>query len=323
MSKQTRLSGISFFDKVNVFFVRLITPEIRQLDKIRLDNLYSQHPTIDHDCNMDFEFIVLDGVRIRVSRSFCGAGKETIVFLSAFPHSIMAYSHVWGILKSKYNLYAYDMPGFGASDIHSRYMSVSYQGVFLQKFLKHYGIENSHLVAPDVGMAAALSYVISCKAEVKSVIIGDGPGSLPLVESSVMKRMVHSPFWRFVFALAGSGTLIESSRLLGNVVYTPNRYEISDYKQSYKGKVFTIMKWFKSYKLSLVDIDKGLKDIRVPTKIFWGECEAILPMENGFTLSSKIDGSELEIFENCGHFVYQDCYTEFSRMIDRWVDDHK
>jgi len=65
-------------------------------------------------------------------------------------------------------------------------------------------------------------------------MIGDGPATLPVDESSVIKKMVHSSFWRFMFVVAGSGALIESSKNLCYAQYVPNKYEISDYKRSYQ-----------------------------------------------------------------------------------------
>jgi pimeloyl-ACP methyl ester carboxylesterase len=248
--------------------------------------------------------------------------KETIIMLSAFPHTIIAYSPIWEELKKEYNIYAYDLPGFGASETKSEYMSFNFQGDFLNSFIKHFDIENSHIVAPDVGMASALSYVINHKNHIKSLMIGDGPATLPTIEPSIMKKMVHSGFWRTMFVLAGSGALIESSKNLGNVKYVPNKYELSDYKNSHIGKVANSMKWFKTYPEALKHLDQNLKNIQIPTKIFWGEHEAILDKRNGENINKRMPNSELEIFENCGHFVYQDDYPRFIRLIQTWVNKH-
>ena len=138
-----------------------------------------------------------------------------------------------------------------------------------------------------------------------------------------MKKMVHSGFWRFMFVVAGSGALIESSKNLGNVQYVPNEIEISDYKASHTDKVANSMKWFKSYLESVKKIDENLDQIKVPTKIFWGEHEAILHTKNAENLHSRLPNSELEIFDNCGHFVYQDDYSRFTKLIRSWVEKHK
>ena len=152
--------------------------------------------------------------------------KETFVFLSTLPLTIVAYSPIWNELKKDYNLYAYDLPGFGASETSPEFMTFNFQGKFLDSFLKHFNIEKNHIVAPDVGMASALSYVINYDTKVKSLMIGDGPGALPAIEPSVMRKIVYSCFWRTMFTIAGSNSLIESAKNLGNVKYIPNKYEV-------------------------------------------------------------------------------------------------
>jgi pimeloyl-ACP methyl ester carboxylesterase len=324
MIKQDKLTKINLYDKLNAAFVSLITPEMTGLNKIRKQNSYSKEPTLKRPFEMPLEFTSINGVKIRMAKSVIDSqNKETIVLLSAFPHTIIAYSPIWDILKKEYNLYTYDLPGFGASETKSEYMSFEFQGNFLNSFLTHFDIEDSHLVAPDVGMASALSYVINHKNKIKSLMIGDGPAALPTLEPSIMKKMVYSGFWRTMFIIAGSGALVESSKNLGNVRYVPNKYEISDYKKSHKGKVVNNMKWFKKYPEALKHIDKNLKKIQIPTKIFWGEHEAILHKENGINLNKRLPNSELEIFKNCGHFVYQDDYPKFIRLIQSWVEKHK
>jgi len=323
MKQNKKLSKINLYDKFNAAFVSLITPEMSDLKKIRKQNSYSCTPTLVKPFEMPLEFISINGVRIRMSKSILDTkNKETIIMLSAFPHTIIAYSPIWEELKKEYNIYAYDLPGFGASETKSDYMSFNFQGDFLNSFIKHFDIENSHIVAPDVGMASALSYVINHKNHIKSLMIGDGPATLPTIEPSIMKKMVHSGFWRTMFVLAGSGALIESSKNLGNVKYVPNKYELSDYKNSHIGKVANSMKWFKTYPEALKHLDQNLKNIQIPTKIFWGEHEAILDKRNGENINKRMPNSELEIFENCGHFVYQDDYPRFIRLIQTWVNKH-
>ncbi len=324
MGNQEKLTKINLYDKLNAAFVNLITPEMSELNRIRKQNSYSTQPTLEKPFEMPLEFVSINGVKIRMAKSVIDdKNKETIILLSAFPHTIIAYSPIWEVLKKEYNIYAYDLPGFGASEKNEEYMSFAFQGDFLNLFLMHFNIQNSHLVAPDVGMASALSYVINHKNKIKSLMIGDGPAALPTSEPSIMRKMVYSGFWRTMFVIAGSGALIESSKNLGNVQYTPNKYELSDYKKSHSGKVANSMKWFKRYPQDLKLIDKGLNKIQIPTKIFWGEHEAILHKENGIRLNERMSNSELEIFENCGHFVYQDDYPKFTNLIRSWVEKHK
>ncbi|CAA6817103.1 MAG: Alpha/beta hydrolase [uncultured Aureispira sp.] len=323
MTNENKLSKINLYDKFNASFVNLITPEMPGLKKIRKENGYNNNePTFEKPFPMPLEYINLKGVKIRLAKSLISPDKPTVVLLSAFPHSILAYSPVWNILKEDFNLYAYDMPGFGGSETKAEFMTFKFQGEFLNDFLKHFKIETSHLVGPDVGMAAVLAYVGNHKHTIKSMMIGDGPAVLPSADASVMKKMVQSSFWRLSFVIAGSGALVESAKNICNVKYVPNKYEISDYKNSYKGKVANTMKWFKGYTTSLPILNASLSEIKIPTKIFWGAHDAILYKENALSLHDKLPNSSLEIFENCGHFVYQDGYLKFAKMVQDWVNQH-
>jgi pimeloyl-ACP methyl ester carboxylesterase len=323
MNSERKLAKINLYDKSNAAFVNLVTPEMSGLNKIRKENGYNNNqPTFEKPFPMPLEYMSLEGIKIRIAKSVIDSNKPTIVLLSAFPHSILAYSPIWDILKSDYNLYAYDMPGFGGSETKSEFMTFKFQGDFLNSFLKHFNIEASHLVAPDVGMAGALSYVGNHENKIKSMMIGDGPSISKSAVPSVMRKMVGSGFWRFLFVVAGSGALIESSKNICNVKYVPNKYETSDYKNSYKGKVPNAMKWFKDYAKSLPIIDASLSKIKTPTKIFWGEHDAILFKENGIKLNERMPNSELEIFKNSGHFVYQDAYLKFAKMVSTWVNKY-
>lgn len=323
MNNEPKLSKINLYDKFNAAFVSLITPEMPGLNKIRKANNYDKNkPTFEKPFPMNFEEVSLMNTKIRFAKSIIDPNKETIVLLSAFPHSILAYSPTWNTLKIKFNLYAYDMPGFGQSETREEFMNFKFQGDFLNTFLKHFDIENSHLVAPDVGMPTALSYVGNYSNKIKSLMIGDGPAFVSSPNPSIMKKMTSSGFWRFMFVVAGSGALTESAINLCNVKYVPNKYEISDFKNSYKGKVSNAMKWFKYYSKNLPAINASLSKIEIPTKIFWGEHDAILFKDNATKLHEKLKNSEFEIFENCGHFVYQDEYLKFAEMIDTWVTKH-
>lgn len=323
MIHESKLAKINLYDKLNAAFVNLITPEMPELNKIRKKNKYdAKRPTFDKPLPMPFETVQIDGVSIRMASSFVGFGKPTIVLLSAFPHTILAYAPVWNQLKENFNLYAYDMPGFGASSSKNEYMTFEFQGKFLNTFLQYFDIEASHLVGPDVGMAAALTYVGNYNHAIKSLMIGDGPGIYPSVDASVMKKMVFSSFWRLSFVVAGHGALVESAKNICNVKYVPNHYEMSDYKRAYKGKVGHAMQWFKHYPQSVPKLDASLAKISIPTKIFWGENDAILYKENAHLLHGKMPNSSVEIFENCGHFVYQDDYLKFAEMVQQWVQKH-
>lgn len=314
---------ITFMDHRNTDALMLITPEGRKVKKQRKLNKYDVNkPTIPFDASMmKFEYVMINGESIRYTKSITGK-KETLVLLCPLPQSILAYQPIWKALSKKYNLWAYDLPGFGGSTGGDSVMNFRTQGIFLKDFLDYFDIKTPHLVGPDVGMPAILDYVARYSNDVKSVAVGDGPALSPSVNGSVIDKMVNSSFWRLVFKIVGAGAFVEAGNRLCYMNYTPNPEEISDYKASYKDRIPAVLKWFKDYPQSLKEMQPALDDISTPTLLFWGEDDHLLGHEMAEGLTKVIANSEAHIIKNCGHFSYQDQPREFTDMLMTWVDRH-
>ena len=72
----------------------------------------------------------------------------------------------------------------------------------------------------------------------------------------------------------------------------------------------------------VVILDLGLPDIdglQVPVQVFWGDQDAFLGSENARLLHQRLPHSRLTIFENCGHFCYQDKVEDFTQMLREWI----
>ncbi|EOW0798531.1 alpha/beta fold hydrolase [Vibrio vulnificus] len=317
MSKQES-ERISMFDRFNASALMLLTSEYKMLEKVRKKNRYPSFPTFNFPESMPMQYETINGVDIRYAHS-SAEGKPTLVLLSPFPQSILAYAPIWGHLAKHYNLYAYDMPGFGRSGGSFEFMSFKAQGDFLKVFLEHFQIKNAHLLGPDVGMPAVLYYVAMHENSVKSILVGDGPAINPSSNASSIRKMVNSGFWRSVFRATGSGALIQGCIKVCYTNYHPNEEEISDYIASYRNRMPEAMQWFKDYQKSIDTLDPLLSKIEVPTKIFWGDQDAILYVDNGERLAERMPNSELTVFKDCGHFCYQDKHLEFLEMVISWI----
>ena len=100
MKQEKKLSKINLYDKFNAAFVSLITPEMSDLKKIRKQNSYSRTPTLVKPFEMPLEFISINGVKIRMAKSVIDLkNKETIILLSAFPHSYHSLLSYLGRIK--------------------------------------------------------------------------------------------------------------------------------------------------------------------------------------------------------------------------------
>jgi pimeloyl-ACP methyl ester carboxylesterase len=313
------LRRASWLDKVNAGALLAITPEYRTVKRAQSKD-YGTTPTSARPAPMPLEFKNIAGVNVRYAQA--GSSKNpTVILLNPLPQSIIAFAPLWERFASQFNLYAYDLPGFGGSDGGAEYMTFEAQGQFLRDFIAEFGIEKPHLVGPDIGMAAALHYVTHFPNDVASLMVGDGPGIAPSKNGSIINKAVKSGFWRLVFKVTGAGTFVHAANQICYLNYVPNPEEVSDYIASYAGRIGPVTLWFKNYPECLAKVDPKLAEIDVPVLVFWGQQDQLLLVENAHRLSERLKRNKLHVFEHCGHFSYQDKYEEFGDVVAEWVSD--
>jgi pimeloyl-ACP methyl ester carboxylesterase len=308
---------IGVLGRLNAASLMMITPEFYKLRSKRS----SGAGKISYDLAnfaMKPKFMQLDGLNIRYAMGGSADGP-TVLFLSPLPQSILCYDAMWAALSATANLVALDLPGFGQSEGDISYMTFAAQSAFLQKFISELGLSDIHIVAPDVGMPVALHYVLHCDHTAKSIMIGAGPSVQPSIDGSLVRKMIGSAFWRFVFKMTGAPAFIAGANQLGYLHYRPSAAEVSDYVASYAGRIGLITKWFNGYPEGCKDIDPHLATLNVPVHVIWGEHDAFLSADNAERLHARLPKSTLTIFKNCGHFFYLDDSDKLSKLLQSWV----
>ncbi|MEP4076211.1 alpha/beta fold hydrolase [Haloferula sp.] len=312
---------ITAIDHLNASALMLVTPEYAELKRKRSVAGYNPAaPSFAEPPPMPSEFTTIQGVKTRFAHH-SNEGRPTVVLLNPLPQSILAFAPMWASLCEKFEVYAYDLPGFGRSAGGVEFMNFKAQGEFLGAFISHFSIEGAHLVGPDIGMPTVLYHAATDGAGVRSVFVGDGPAISPSSNGSIINKMGYSSFWRLIMGSVGSGPFVEAGNRVGYVNYVPNATEISEYKESYAGRMPAILEWFKGYPESLASLDPLIGNIQHPTLLFWGRDDKLLLVDNGERLLQRIPGSRLHVFDHCGHFSYQDQYEEFRDLLVNWVEE--
>ena len=309
----------SLLDRFSTSVLLLVTPEYGDVKRAQGSG-FGQQPTFSSPAPMPLQFREIAGVNVRYAHAG-SPDNPTLILLNPLPQSIVAFAPIWERFASQFNLYAYDLPGFGRSEGGTEFMTFAAQGQFLSDFISEFEIEKPHLVGPDIGMSAALHYVTNFPNQVESLIIGDGPGIKPSSNGSIISKVVDSAFWRLVFKIGGAGTFVNAGNRICYLNYVPNEAEVSDYIESYEGRIGTITEWFRQYPESLATVDPKLEDIDVPVLIFWGGQDQLLLVDNAERLSQRIKRNKLHVFDHCGHFSYQDKHEEFRDLVSDWVRD--
>ena len=310
---------INWLDRLNAAVALLVTPEWPSLKAHRGNPKAGRVECRPVSFSMQTEMRTIAGTRVRVAEGGRQDGP-TVLLLSPLPQSILCYDLIWNTLAEHCRLVALDIPGFGRSEGGAEFMSFKAQGEFLEAFIDELDLKQVHIVGPDVGMPTALYYVTHCQHKAASLLIGDGPGIAPSANGSIINKLVESGFWRLVFKITGAHTFVEAGYRLGCLHYRPSAAEVEDYSKSYRGRIDTISShWFKDYEANIAQVDPYLAQLQLPVQVFWGERDVYLLADNAHRLGERLPKSRVTVFENCGHFAFQDKHEAFAAMVIDWV----
>src|SRR3954452_4864654 len=137
-------------------------------------------------------FRTVDGVRIRYADSD-GSREPALLLTSHWPESVYAFAPRWAALAEHARLFAVDLPGFGASERREDLLSPKAMGEFLVQLTSEAGLGTVHIVAPDVGTAAALFAAATRPERIASAIVGTGGATVPIQLGEPLASWVLDP----------------------------------------------------------------------------------------------------------------------------------
>jgi pimeloyl-ACP methyl ester carboxylesterase len=258
----------------------------------------------------------IDGVRIRYAESD-GPPDRTVVLTSPWPESVFAFAPIWTVLGRRLRLFAVDLPGFGASERRDDLLSPRGMGEFLLRLVDESELGRPHLVAPDVGTAAALFAAASSPGAVASVVVGCGGVAVPIALGEPLQCWVLDPdVERFRSADSAAIVTTALDTVAGHVFPTAIR---EDYLESYAGsRFFHSMRYARCYPAELPALAELLPEIELPVLIFAGLRDRVVPLANAEFLTARIPRSRLATVD-AGHFVWEEAPDEFAALIAAWV----
>ncbi len=258
------MKKLNIYDKLNAAALLLVSPEWRKVKAARKSAVSFETP----DVTMPTETRMIAGRNIRLAQAG-PADAPLLVLLSPFPESILSFTGSWEALTERCRVIAIDLPGFGASEGDRKDMTPTAQGAHLATIFEELDLKNIHLVAPDVGMAAALAYVLNHKHRVTSLAVGHGLGAPgPFKLAFMINMLAKFGFMRFTTGLLGAGPLIAFSSQLGSIRHRANAKQIDDYKRSYSGRAPEVVYWFKDFRSKAAELAARVKEIDIPTLVF-------------------------------------------------------
>jgi pimeloyl-ACP methyl ester carboxylesterase len=257
------------------------------------------------------QFDTIDGLKIRYADTG-GAHEATLLLTSPWPESLYAFAPMWHTLGEHARLFAVDLPGFGASERRDDLLSPRGMGGFIARLVAEVGLGRPHIVAPDVGAAAALFAAAAQPELFASVTVGEGGAAIPLELGEPLRSWVLDPDLD-KYRRIDPHVIIESAMetIAGAVADDIG----ADYLECYEGDRFVeSMRYARRYPDELPALAELLPQITTLVTIINGRHDRVVPVANAEFLDERLPNSRLRIID-AGHFVWEESPAEYASII--------
>jgi pimeloyl-ACP methyl ester carboxylesterase len=256
-------------------------------------------------------FRSIDGLRIRYADSG-GTQESTVLLTSPWPESLYAFAPIWASLAKHARLLAIDLPGFGASERRQDLLSPRAMGGFLAQLITDADLGTPHIVAPDVGTAAALFAAAAHPKRIASVTVGTGGAAVPLQLGEPLASWVLDPDvdkYRRMDPRAIINAAVET--IAGGI---PDDIH-ADYLACYDGDRFVeSMRYVRRYPEELPALADLLPQIATPVTIINGRHDRVVPLANAEFLDERLPTSRVVVVDG-GHFIWEEAPAEYASVV--------
>jgi pimeloyl-ACP methyl ester carboxylesterase len=260
----------------------------------------------------DVAWQIIDGLKVRYAAG--GSGGERVMLLSPWPESIFAFAPVWVGLAKQFNVLAIDLPGFGRSEARDDLFAPQKMGEFIVKAIEAFGLTSIHAVGPDIGTPSLLFAALARPTLFRSLIVGAGAATYPLVVEGNLKSMIEAE----VLPPLNAGEVI--GRFLGSIRgYAVPRFVRDDYLASYEGDRLTrSAALVRAYPKDLASLGTRLSSIEVPVAIVVGRNDPYGLARDAELLRERLPHARLDALE-AGHCVWEERAPEFESIVTQWI----
>lgn len=252
--------------------------------------------------------VVVFGAKIRYLEAGDPA-KPTVILL----HGLGAQAESWNFtipaLAASYHVFAPDQVGFGQSDKPFLKYRVGTLVDFLDKFMSELKIEKASLVGNSMGGWVAALTAIKYPNRVEKIVLADAAGILPAVVDEKQIYQLNNSTRDEIRAnlkLIFASPALQNNEALVDQFFA-QRVAVND--------GYTINSIIESIKRREDFLNDRLGEIKKPTLIVWGKQDRLLPLADSETFNKGIAGSELVVFDGCGHVPQFEKAAEFNKSV--------
>jgi Predicted hydrolases or acyltransferases (alpha/beta hydrolase superfamily) len=262
-----------------------------------------------------------------------GTGDKTIIFI----HGLGSYSPAWernlSELSKKYRCIAIDLPGYGKSSKQPHSGTMTFYASIVNEFAQELNLSNVYLSGHSMGGQISMVTALLFPNIVKGLILVDPAG---------FERFNPGQSQWFRDVMTTKGVRLTTADAIQNNLAT-NFYRVPKEAEFMitDRMIMRTANDFDAYCYSVVQSVNGmidqpvidyLTDIKVPTLIFFGENDNLIPnryLNPGRTIDiaevghKAITGSTLIMVPKCGHFMMFEKPDVYNSEVTKFLDQQQ
>jgi pimeloyl-ACP methyl ester carboxylesterase len=242
-----------------------------------------------------------------------GSGPTVILL-----HGLGGDSSNWatniGPLAQKYHVIVPDQIGFGKSDKPLINYRVGTLVDFLDAFYKELKLDKASVVGNSLGGWTAAAFTLAHPEKVDKLILVDAAGFALAGDVDPKTLNVLNPSTR-------DGIKQIMSLVFYNKQMFASEAAIDTFlaRRMTVGDGYTIERFIESVIRGDDVLDKRLGAIKQPTLIVWGREDGLTPLAIGERFNKEIAGSQIVIFDKCGHVPQIEKSAEFNATLIKFL----
>jgi len=259
----------------------------------------------------------------QVNTRFWALGNEgsTVLLIHGIGGSLEDWILNAEAIAKNHRVYALDLVGYGHSDKPSASYSFSYMAQFVKDFMEAESIDRASLIGHSLGGGVSLQFSIQFPDKVDKLVLVGSAGLGQQV--TLLLRVLTLPIiGKFLARPSRKGTAdFLKACLYDSALVTDELIDFGYSLASLPGAQDALLSTVRTLgnirgmrKDALRPIAENLTNITVPTLIFWGEQDRIIPVAHAHVAENKIPDTQLHVFDPCGHFPQLECPEEFNSI---------
>ena len=263
------------------------------------------------------QFVDVDGKPVHYVRK--GAGKP-VILIHGYLHNVQGWRENIDALADKFEVYALDLWGFGYS---ARLKKPQYSFRLFAKqvagFMDALNIKSASLVGHSMGGGVTVCTAAQHPGRVDKIVLA-APGVIPH-KLSLSMRIYRLPFvGEFLGAIPRNASL---NRTLRTCCFYDQDKMPSDFVKTFtepmciegsRTAALYILRNVLRYPYASREADM-LASAGKPILLAHGRQDKLVPLTDSETLHDKWKGSELVVFEKCGHNLQQEYPEKFNKLV--------